>query len=89
MFEYLLIAVAFLVLIGVPAVRAGSRRQQQVTRNDNSYNATDSSGSIWSFGDSSTPGSDSGSCSSDSSSSGDSSSGGDCGGGDSGGGGSD
>ena len=83
MVEYLLIAVAFLILIGVPAVRAGSRRQQQGTRNDTSYSATDSSGSTWSFGDSSS-GSDSGSCGSESSS-GDSSSGGDCGGGDSGG----
>jgi len=88
MMEYLLIAAAVLIAIGVPIIRAGSRRQpQQATRNDNSYTPTDSGGSVWSFGDSSASGSDSGSCSSDSSS--DSSSGGDCGGGDSGGGGSD
>lgn len=85
MVEYLLIAAAVLIAIGVPTLRAGSRRSpQQTTRNDNSY-TPDSGGSVWSFGDSSTSSADSGSCSSDSSS--DSSSGGDCGGGDSGGGG--
>jgi len=86
MIEYLLIAVAFLIFVGVPAVRAGSRRhQRELTRNDNPYNATDPNSSTWSFGDSSSSRSDSGSCGSDSSA--DSSSGGDCGGGDSGGGG--
>ena len=88
MIEYLLLAVAFLIVVGVPAVRAGSRRHpQHSARTDTSYNSTDSSGSTWSFGDSSSSRSDSGSCGGDSSA--DSSSGGDCGGSDSGGGGGD
>ena len=67
MIEYLLIAVAFLIFVGVPAVRAGSRRhQRELTRNDNPYNATDPNSSTWSFGDSSSSRSDSGSCGSES-----------------------